>query len=368
MLPLKAALDAAGIPGWIDAQQMDGGDMLFGQIADGIDRADVVLLYLSPAYITRENCRKELSLAVDYGKRLLPILLPGTPWPLRPSHGAHAGEIAGHITGKVYISAQAEGGALVDKIVGALGKMGVGAAGGGSAGSDASGVSSGGGGGCEAAEGSSSDRGAGGGSCSGSSTSSSAAELPPLHAASLVSSGVSYAAMLGGGGSGSASASTASAQDAGPPAPGSSLFAAAPASDAPAPAAPAAAAPTAAAPALDSPASQMAWYYMDHNATVQGPFSSRDMAAWNKGDYFQPSLEIRLGSSGPFVQLAHAYPVLAEAFTRPYAVPGCAGVVEEVRGVAPPLWPSARAPRQAPSSASNYVDPIQSRLLAESLE
>ena len=69
-----------------------------------------MLLYLSPAYVTRENCRKEVALAVDYGKRLLPILLPGTPWPLRPSHGAHAGEIAGHITGKVYISAQAEGG------------------------------------------------------------------------------------------------------------------------------------------------------------------------------------------------------------------------------------------------------------------
>ena len=121
VLPIKAALDAAGIPGWIDEQQMEGGESLFGKIAEGIDRASVIILYLTPAYVTRENCRKEVALAVDYGKRLLPILLPGTPWPLRPSLGAHAGEIAGHIAGKLFISAQAEGGALVGKIVGALG-------------------------------------------------------------------------------------------------------------------------------------------------------------------------------------------------------------------------------------------------------
>jgi hypothetical protein len=131
VLPIKAALDAAGIPGWIDERQLEGGDALFGQIADGIDRADVVLLYLSPAYITRENCRMEVALAADYGKRLLPILLPGTPWPLRPSHGEHAGEIYSRLAGKLFISAQVEGRGLVDKIVGALGKMGVRAAGGG---------------------------------------------------------------------------------------------------------------------------------------------------------------------------------------------------------------------------------------------
>jgi hypothetical protein len=126
VLPIKAALDAAGIPGWIDSQQMDGGgDSLFAQIADGIGHADVVLLYLSPAYVTRANCRKEVALAVDYGKRLLPILLPGTPWPLHSSLGAYAGEIAMHLAGKLYISAETEGRALVDKIVGALGKMGV---------------------------------------------------------------------------------------------------------------------------------------------------------------------------------------------------------------------------------------------------
>jgi hypothetical protein len=124
VLPIKAALDAAGIPGWIDQQQVGGGDTLFSEIADGIDRAEVVLLYLSPAFVSRENCRKEVSLAVDYGKRLLPILLPGTPWPLRPSHGTHAGEIAGHVTGKLYMSA-AGASCGAGAILAALERMGV---------------------------------------------------------------------------------------------------------------------------------------------------------------------------------------------------------------------------------------------------
>ena len=109
---------------------MEGGDTLFSKIAEGIDAADVVILYISRTYVTRENCRKEVSLAVDYGKKLLPILLPDTPWPLRPSLGAYAGEIAGHLTGKLFISASAEGAGLGEKIVSALAKVGVAGGGG----------------------------------------------------------------------------------------------------------------------------------------------------------------------------------------------------------------------------------------------
>jgi len=121
---VKAVLDAAGLNGWIDANEMEGGEALFGKIAEGIDGSEVVLLFLSPTFVTRENCKKEVALAVEYGKTLLPVLLPGTPWPLRPSLGAHAGEIMGHIAGKLYISADNEG-LLAEKIISALAKMGV---------------------------------------------------------------------------------------------------------------------------------------------------------------------------------------------------------------------------------------------------
>jgi hypothetical protein len=144
-LPLprpKNDRDAAGISGWMDENQMEGGEAFFGKIVEGIDGSDVVLLFLSPTYVTRENCKKEVAVAASYGKRLLPILLPGTPWPLRPSHGAFAGEIFGHVADKLYISAGAEGGALAGKVVSALQKMGVrgGGAGGGGVGALAAGV------------------------------------------------------------------------------------------------------------------------------------------------------------------------------------------------------------------------------------
>ena len=119
VLPIKADLDAAGFTGWIDETEMGGGDKLFGKIADGIDRADVIVVFLSGVYVTRENCRKELSLSVDYKKQILPVLLDGITWPIRPSTGEFAGEMAGHLTGMLYVDASSA------KIRDALLRMGV---------------------------------------------------------------------------------------------------------------------------------------------------------------------------------------------------------------------------------------------------
>jgi hypothetical protein len=52
---VKAVLDAAGLNGWIDANEMEGGEALFGKIAEGIYGSEVVLLFLSPTFVTREN-------------------------------------------------------------------------------------------------------------------------------------------------------------------------------------------------------------------------------------------------------------------------------------------------------------------------
>ena len=107
VLPIKAELDAAGFSGWIDKSDIDGGDMLYGKIAEGIYHADVIIVFLSSVYVGRENCRKELSLAGDYKKIILPVLLPGLAWPILPSAGEFAGEMAVHMTGMVYVEATA---------------------------------------------------------------------------------------------------------------------------------------------------------------------------------------------------------------------------------------------------------------------
>ena len=105
ILPIKADLDAAGFTGWIDEVELRGGGSLFAQIADGIGRADVIVVFLSSTYVSRENCRKELSLSVDFGKKILPVLLDGISWPIQSSDGPWAGEIAVRLTGKLYVKA-----------------------------------------------------------------------------------------------------------------------------------------------------------------------------------------------------------------------------------------------------------------------
>ena len=58
VLPIKAALEAADFTCWLDAEQMPGGDAMFAKISEGIDAAEVVLLFISPMYLGRENCTR----------------------------------------------------------------------------------------------------------------------------------------------------------------------------------------------------------------------------------------------------------------------------------------------------------------------
>jgi hypothetical protein len=66
VLPIKAALEAAGFTVWLDAEQMPGGDALFAKISEGIDAAEVVLLFISPSYLRRENCNRVRTLPPYY--------------------------------------------------------------------------------------------------------------------------------------------------------------------------------------------------------------------------------------------------------------------------------------------------------------
>ena len=45
------------------------------------------------------------------------------------------------------------------------------------------------------------------------------------------------------------------------------------------------------------------WFYRDPNGVAQGPFAKSQMQAWFKADYFQLTLPVRRGFTGPFVAL-----------------------------------------------------------------
>ena len=60
---------------WLDVEQLKGGDGLFEAITDGIDKCDVVVCCLSDAYARSENCNKELNLAANWKKTIVPVIV-----------------------------------------------------------------------------------------------------------------------------------------------------------------------------------------------------------------------------------------------------------------------------------------------------
>ena len=102
---------------------MPGGDAL-RRISEGIDAAEVIVLFVSPTYLGSEHCNREVQTAVSWKKPVLPVALPGLPtdWPPRPSAGAFAGTMAPLLAGKVYVAA---GEQLAERMIAALRGMGV---------------------------------------------------------------------------------------------------------------------------------------------------------------------------------------------------------------------------------------------------
>jgi hypothetical protein len=70
---LLPSLNAAGYETWVDREAIHGGTMWRRQIVEGITGADAVLLLLSPNSVTSDNVRKELDIADEAKKPLLPI-------------------------------------------------------------------------------------------------------------------------------------------------------------------------------------------------------------------------------------------------------------------------------------------------------
>ncbi len=70
---LADALRGAGWDAWVDREEISGGAEWRTSIVRGVKTADAFLIVLSPASVRSKNVVKELSLAEEFGRRIIPI-------------------------------------------------------------------------------------------------------------------------------------------------------------------------------------------------------------------------------------------------------------------------------------------------------
>ena len=99
---LKKFLDSQGLRVWMDEVQIKPGEQLFNQIDDGVSNCQVFLACLSPDYSRSINCRRELLLATERRKIIIPLHVAQLEeWPPR-------GDLGPLLAGKVYINVSSE--------------------------------------------------------------------------------------------------------------------------------------------------------------------------------------------------------------------------------------------------------------------
>ena len=84
---LKQHLTMAGYECWMDIGQMGGGDKLFAKIDKGIRGAKMVICCMTREYADSPNCKREINLAVNLNKPIIPLLMEKMDWPPRGSMG-----------------------------------------------------------------------------------------------------------------------------------------------------------------------------------------------------------------------------------------------------------------------------------------
>jgi len=85
------------INSWIDDGQMVGGSQLFGEIDNGISNCQVFIACCSNSYGASINCQRELLLATDRKKIIIPIIIATCdPWPPK-------GQMGPLLAGKLYV-------------------------------------------------------------------------------------------------------------------------------------------------------------------------------------------------------------------------------------------------------------------------
>src|ERR671932_299632 len=74
-LRIADLLEAQGIPVWIDRHNIDGGASWSAEIVRGIERCAALLVLCSAASMHSPNVQRELNLAVEENRSIVPLLL-----------------------------------------------------------------------------------------------------------------------------------------------------------------------------------------------------------------------------------------------------------------------------------------------------
>lgn len=82
---LTGALQSRDIDFWVDWEGIPPTVDWMQQIQKGIEGADIFLFIISPDSIKSDVCKKELAIAVQNGKRLVPIVATEVTWDEAPS-------------------------------------------------------------------------------------------------------------------------------------------------------------------------------------------------------------------------------------------------------------------------------------------
>jgi len=91
-----------GFGSWIDDNTMRGGSQLFGEIDNGISESQIFIACCSNAYGESVNCKREVNLACDRKKLIIPVIAATCdPWPPK-------GEMGPLLAGKIYIDLSTE--------------------------------------------------------------------------------------------------------------------------------------------------------------------------------------------------------------------------------------------------------------------
>src|SRR5438105_2937887 len=80
-LAIADALEAAGVRVWIDRHAIAGGTSWSAEIVRGIQGAAAVAVLCSTAAYASPNVQRELNLAVEENRALVPLLLESVPAP-----------------------------------------------------------------------------------------------------------------------------------------------------------------------------------------------------------------------------------------------------------------------------------------------
>ncbi|ESO09751.1 hypothetical protein HELRODRAFT_195024 [Helobdella robusta] len=89
---LKRHLEMSGYPCWMDVGQMGGGDKLFQKIDQGMRKVKVVVCCITQKYAESPNCNREVNLALNLNKTMIPLLMDKMEWPPRGGMGPIFGE------------------------------------------------------------------------------------------------------------------------------------------------------------------------------------------------------------------------------------------------------------------------------------